>query len=105
MVRLWELSRRKNIWGYRLSKFKGWYKEIIIPGYKSLLRSYLDCCVQAWRPHLIKDVQVLEKVQRRATRFIDEFRGMSYEDRLSMVGLTTLERSRLRADMIEVYKF
>jgi len=52
-------------------------------------------------PHLIKDVQVLEKVQRRATRFIDECKGMSYEDRLRRVWLTTLETRRLRADMLE----
>jgi len=30
--------------------------------------------------------------------------GMSYEDRLSVVGLSTLETRRLRADMIKVYK-
>jgi len=78
-------------------------KEIIIPLYKSLVRSHLDYCVQAWRPHLIKDVQVLKKVQRRATRFIDECRGISYEDRLSMVSMTTMETRRFRADMIEVY--
>jgi len=68
------------------------------------VRPHLDYCVQAWRPHLIKDVQVLEKVQRRATRFIEECGGMSYEDCLRTVGLTTLETRRLRADIVEVYK-
>jgi len=76
----------------------------MIPLYKSLVRPHLDYCIQAWRPHLIKDLQVLEKVQRRATRFIDECVGMLQKDRLRMVGLTTLETRRLRADMIEVYK-
>jgi len=57
--------------------------------------------------NLIKDIQVLEKVQRRASRFINECGGrpMSYEDRLRTVGLTTLETRRLRVDRIEVYKF
>jgi len=79
-------------------------KEIKIPLYKSLVRPHLDYCVQAWRSHLIKGIQVLEKVQRRATRFIEECRGMSYEYRLRTVGLTTLETRRLRADKVEVHK-
>jgi len=37
-------------------------KQIIIPLLKSLVR-HLDYCVQAYRPYLIKDAQVLEKVQ------------------------------------------
>ena len=35
---------------------------------------------------------------------IVECKGFSYEDRLRMVELTTLETRRLRADLIEVYK-
>jgi len=71
---------------------------------KSLVTPHLDYYVQAWRPYLIKDIHVLKKIQRRATRFIDECRGMSYEDRLRRVSLSTLETRRLRADMIEVDK-
>jgi hypothetical protein len=53
---------------------------------------------------LEKDKEVIEKVQRRATRMILECRGMSYENRLKKVGLTTLETRRIRADILEVYK-
>ena len=35
---------------------------------------------------------------------IMECKGLNYEDRLKVVGLTTLETRRIRADMIEVYK-
>ena len=72
--------------------------------YKSLVRPNLDYCIQAWRPYLEKDVEVLERVQKRATRMIEECKGLSYERRLSLVDLTTLETRRLRADLIEVYK-
>ena len=72
--------------------------------YKSLVRPHLEYCVQAWRPHLVKDIALPEKVQRRATRMITECRGKSYEKRLEMVGLITLETRRLRADLMEVFK-
>ena len=51
-----------------------------------------------------KDIEILEKVQKRATRMIEGLKGVSYDQRLKEVGLTTLETRRLRADMIEVFK-
>ena len=52
---------------------------------------------------MVKDITVLEKVQRRATRMITECKGKTYAENL-MVGLTTLENRRLRADLLEVFK-
>ena len=79
-------------------------KKVILNLYKSLVRPHIEYCVQAWRPHLIKDIAILEKVQRRATRMIEECKGKTYAERLELVGLTTLETRRLRADLIEVFK-
>ncbi len=79
-------------------------KEIIGRLYKSLVRPHLEYCIQAWRPHLVKDIDILEKVQRRATRMIRECTGKTYDERLTMVGLTTLECRRVRADLLEVFK-
>ena len=51
-----------------------------------------------------KDIEVSEKVQRRATRMVDGYRGMEYEERLKRIGLTTLELRRERADLLELFK-
>jgi len=79
-------------------------KETILQLYKSLVRPHLEYSVQAWSPHLKKDIFLLEKVQRRATKMIGSLRRHSYEERLSILKLTTLETRRLRGDLIEVFK-
>ena len=79
-------------------------KELIIPLYKTIVRPHLEYCIQAWRPYRKKDIDMLERVQRRATKMIQKLRNISYEMRLKECGLTTLETRRLRGDQIEVFK-
>jgi len=44
-------------------------KELILQLYKSLIRPRLEYHIQAWRPYLKKDINVLERVQKKATKF------------------------------------
>jgi len=71
--------------------------------YQILVRPKLEHFVHAWRPNLRKDIDLLEKVQKRATRLIINARGLTYGERLKKSGLTTLETRRLSGELIEVF--
>ena len=73
-------------------------KDILVPLYKSLVRSRLEYCVQAWRPYLVKDIELMERVQKRMTRMLPDLKNMSYPERLKNLDLTTLESRKLRFD-------
>ena len=81
------------------------YKEnsLIVPLYKAIVRPHLEYCIQAWNPHLRKDLDMLEKIQRRATKLIPGLIYLRYEERLNKCVLSTLETRRLRGDQIEVF--
>ena len=77
-------------------------KSLIVPLYKAI-GPPLEYCIQAWSTYLRKDIDMLEKIQRRATKLIPGLRDLRYEERLKECGLTTLETRRLRGDQIEVF--
>ena len=76
-------------------------KQLIVPLYKAIVRRHLEYCIEAWRPYHKKDIDKLERIQRRATKMIPELRDLSYESRLLQCGLTTLDTRRLRGDQIK----
>ena len=97
-------KRANQILGLIYRTFECKSHKIVSQLYKSLVRPHLDYCSPVWRPHLQKDINLLERVQRRVTRMVEGYRELDYFSRLKGLKLTTLETRRLRADMLDVFK-
>ena len=96
-------QKANQVLGRLLRSFKCREKTTMVQLYKTFVRPHLEYAIQAWCPYTIKDIDTLEKVQKRFVRQITSLSG-TYEEKLLKIGLTSLRDRRTRGDCIETFK-
>merc|ERR1712035_293286 len=69
----------------------------------TMMRPKLENAAVVWSPHEKKDITKLERIQRAATKMVPELKDLTYEGRLKVMELPTLQVRRER-DLITTYK-
>ena len=84
--------------------FKYISKSSLMMLYKTFVRPHLEYCAPIWNPRYYKDIDTMEKVQRRATKLVPSISKHNYESRLHQLQLHSLYCRWQRSDLIETYK-
>ena len=79
-------------------------KNIFLKLYKQLVRPILEYAVCIWNPYLSRDIDLIERVQHRATKCVKGLRSKSYNERLKALNLESLQTRRNVLDLCEVFK-
>ena len=78
---------------------------MILPLYKSLVRPHLEHAVQFRSRNLRRDIDKMEKIQRRVTKMIPEIKNHSYHQRIQDLDLISIVQIILRRQLIQVFKY
>ncbi|BHF68997.1 hypothetical protein SprV_0301203800 [Sparganum proliferum] len=72
--------------------------------FRTFVRPQLEFAIQAWRPWTAKDISILERVQRRATKLVAGQGSLPCATRLANLDLFPLSYRQLRGDLIQAFR-
>jgi len=98
------VQRARSVLFMNRRRFSRITPTIFWKAYNALVKPHLEHVVHAWAPVLKRDIKRLESVQRLPTRMVAGLHDLTYEQRLTRLNLFSLERRRLRGDLIETFK-
>jgi len=84
--------------------FQSRHIPFLVTLFKTFVLPQIEYACQVWSPNILRDVDILESVQRTFTRRLPGLAALDYPGRLIAVGLEPLELRRIRADLVFVYK-
>ena len=99
-----KVKKANSILGLIHRSFQHIDNEMFMHLYKALVRPHVEYASSVWSPFKLRDIKLIEGVQRRATRLSRDLRNEPYNIRLTTLGLPTLQFRRERADMLQVFK-
>ena len=98
------VKKADKILGIIRRTFSFMNKDMLLQLIKVIIRPHLEYAQQAWSPYLRKYINLLESVQRRATKLLDSIAHKTYEDRLKFPNLYSIEDRLRREDMILMFR-
>lgn len=73
--------------------------EVLMRAFNTYVRPLLEYCSPVWSPHLLQDIRALESVQRRFTKRLRGMSSLSYPQRMSLLGIKSLQYRRIISDL------